>query len=53
MKSLYRIFFCTFAITLFYSCEPEELNLASESGLETDYYSGTGDQENPIDDHKD
>lgn len=53
MKNLTRLFFCMFAIALLNSCEPEELDLASQSQSEADFYSGTGDQENPIDDHKD
>lgn len=53
MKNLTRIFFCTFAIAVFYSCEPEELEVSSNSDLNSDYYSGTGEQETPIDDKKD
>lgn len=53
MKNLSKFIFCTFAIALFYSCEPEDLEISSESQLTSDFYSGTGDQETPIDDKKD
>lgn len=53
MKNLTRLFFSMFVIALFYSCEPEDMEISSESELNSDYYSGTGDQETPIDDKKD
>lgn len=57
MKTLTRIFFCIFAITFFYSCEPEELETSSSTDLKSNVYApdvyATGDQETPIDDKKD
>lgn len=52
MKNLTKIFFCIFTTAIFFSCEPEEMEIASESDANPEFYSDTGNQETPIDDEK-
>lgn len=46
MKTLTRIFFSTFVIALFYSCEPEEIPANQEP--EKTVFADTGDQEGEV-----
>lgn len=46
MKTLTRIFFCTFALVIFNSCEPEEI--PSEGHPHGDVIADTGDQEGEV-----
>lgn len=56
MKNLARIFFCTFSLALFFSCEPEEMPVDPQSEIVDDKFNemgDTGDQKDEIDDDKD
>lgn len=58
MRTLSKIFFCIFAVTFFYSCEPEELPIESigydPEITPTEIYGDTGgNEEDVIDDKKD
>ena len=53
MNYLTRIFFCIFTLTIFYSCEPEEIPAKPESTIKNtrdfDKMGDTGDQSNEVD----
>ena len=52
MKTLTRIFFCTFTVVSFYSCEPEEISesLSSDSIFQNEHeeIGDTGDQKDEV-----
>ena len=55
MRILTRIFFCTFTVLSFYSCEPEDLSDHPDNKTtvsDTEEVWATGDQWGDIDDKK-